>query len=413
MQRTALVLALVAGMTVMAGAAEWPQFLGPNRDATSPEKGLMRAWPAGGPKVLWTIDVGPGYGGAAIRDGQVHILDRQSGQADILRVFDLMTGKELWKFGYPATGKISHAGSRCTPTVSEKHIFIVGPKGHFHCIDRQTHKAVWTKNLLKDYGVREPRWSVSQSPLLYGDRVIVAPQGDPVGVVALDQATGEQKWASGPVGPMDYASPMLRTVGGVDQVTIVNRKGVSAVDAKTGKNLWQYHHPCNILVPPMTQMADGVFFVTGGYNAGSAVIRVTATGGGFQVQEYAKINKVGSHIHPGLFLDKHIYVLCNTNERRDGLVCFDPKLEIVWQTEKSPNLCKGGSVLTADGIIYIMDGAKGDLHIVQPSPEGFKSLDQVTLLGGREIWGPLALSDGYLLIRDQRQMKCVDIKPGR
>jgi len=412
-QRTGLILALLAGVTAAGAGAEWPQFLGPNRDATSPESGLMRAWPEGGPKVLWTVEVGPGYGGAAIRDGQVFIMDRQKEQADILRVFDLKTGKELWKFGYAAPGRISHSGSRSTPAVGETSIYIVGPKGHFHCIDRQTHKVVWKKNLLTDYTTSEPKWSVSQSPLLYKDTVIVAPQAEKVGVAAFDQATGAVKWESGSVGPMDYASPMLRTLDGVEMVTIVNREGASAVAVGTGKGLWQYRHRCRILVPGMTQMPGGRFFVTGGYNAGSAIIHVTKQGADFRVQELAKIDNVGSHLHPGLLYEGHIYALCNTNERRDGLVCFDDKLHIVWQTGRSPNLDKGGSVLTADGLIYIMDGRQGDLHIVQPSPQGFQSLDKVTLLGGKEIWGPLALSDGYLVIRDQSQMKCVDIKPGR
>ncbi len=413
MQRIGFVLAVLAGLAVPVPAAEWPQFLGPNRDATSPEKGLMREWPDGGPKVLWTVDVGPGYGGAAIRDGLVHILDRQKGQADVLRVFDFKTGEEVWTFGYPAPGRISHAGSRCTPAVGETYIYIVGPKGHFHCVDRTTHKPVWQKNILQDYDVGEPTWSVAQSPLIYKDTVVVAPQADKVGVAAFDLATGSVKWESDPVGPMDYASPMVRTIGGVEQITIVNRQGPRAVEPGTGKLLWKYDHRCRILVPPMTALPESRFFVTGGYNAGSAVIRVTKGAGGFEVEELAKIDKVGSHIQPGLFHDGHVYALCNTNERRDGLVCFDLQCDIVWQTERNPNLSKGGFILTADNLIYIMDGAKGDLHIVEPSADGFKSLDSVKLLGGKEIWGPLALSDGYLVIRDQQQMKCVDIKPGR
>ncbi|MEA3367734.1 MAG: hypothetical protein U9R68_06435, partial [Planctomycetota bacterium] len=177
--------------------------------------------------------------------------------------------------------------------------------------------------------------------------------------------------------------------------------------------LWKYDHRCRILVPPMTELPESRWFVTGGYNAGSAVIRVTKGAGGFQVEELARIDKVGSHIHPGLLHEGNVYTLCNTNSRADGLVCFDPQCRIVWQTRKDPYLCKGGSILTADNLIYIMDGAKGDLHIVAPSADGFKSLDKVKLLGGRDIWGPLALADGYLVIRDQQQMKCVDIKPGR
>ncbi len=410
---TAWVLAVGLGAAGVAGAAEWPQFLGPNRDATSPEKGLMRRWPPGGPKVLWTVKTGPGYGGAAIRDGQVYMMDRERGRTDILRVFDLATGKELWKFGYPAPGRISHPGSRSTPAVGERLVVIVGPKGHVHCLDRTTHRVVWKKHLLEDYGTRGPTWAVAQSALIYKDMVILAPQSAKVGVAALDLATGRVRWESPPVGPMEYASPMLRTVGGVEQVTIVNREGVSAVDAATGRLLWRYRHPCRILVPPMTALGEGRFFVTGGYNAGSAIIRVTKGSGGFEVTELARIEKVGSHIHPALFHDGYLYALCNTNERKDGLVCFDLQCRIVWQTGWSPNLSKGGSILTADGLIYQMDGATGELHIVEPSPEGFKSLDKVKLLGGREIWGPLALSDGYLVIRDQSQMKCVDIKPNR
>jgi outer membrane protein assembly factor BamB len=92
------------------------------------------------------------------------------------------------------------------------------------------------------------------------------------------------------------------------------------------------------------------------------------------------------------------------------MVCFDLEGKIVWQTKNAPNFDKGGSVLTADGIIYVMDGRTGELHIVEPSPQGFKSLGKSKLLEGREIWGPLALADGKLLIRDQTRMKCVDIQ---
>jgi len=385
---TAWVLAVGLGAAGVVGAAEWPQFLGPSRDATSPEKGLMRSWPEGGPKVLWTVRTGPGYGGAAVRDGQVYMMDRERGRTDILRVFDLATGKELWKFGYPAPGRISHPGSRSTPAVGERLVVIVGPKGHVHCLDRATHRVVWKKHLLEDYGTKGPTWAVTQSALIYKDMVILAPQSRRVGITALDLATGRVRWESPPVGPMDYASPMLRTVGGVEQVTIVNREGVSAVDAATGRLLWRYRHPCRILVPPKGA-------------------------GGFEVTELARIEKVGSHIHPAFFHGGYLYALCNTNERKDGLVCFDLRCRIVWQTGRSPNLSKGGSILTADGLIYQMDGATGELHIVEPSPKGFRSLDKVKLLGGREIWGPLALSDGYLIVRDQMQMKCLDIKPGR
>lgn len=410
MRRVLLSVLAVVGAAAVVMADDWPGYLGPRRDGTSAEKGLLAAWPEGGPKVLWTRDVGKGYGGASVRDGKVYFLDREGQARDVLRCLNLGTGKEEWTFGYDAPGQADHDGSRSVPTVGEKYVFTVGLFGHFHCIDKATHEVVWKKHLLDDYGTRGPRWAVAQSPLLYKASVIVAPQSDKVGVEAFDQATGKSLWTSETVGPMDYASPVLLTIGGVDQVIVLNRRGPTAVDANTGKVLWHYPHPCKIPVASVLPIGDGKIFVTGGYNAGSAIIEVTRQGDAFAVKELARVDGMGGHCHPGLAYQGHVYVLCNTNERADGLVCFSPEGKVLWQTKRDPYLCKGGSVLTGDGLIYLVDGREGDLYVIQPSPEGFKPLGKAKVLGGKEIWGPLALADGRLVIRDQSQMKCVDVR---
>jgi outer membrane protein assembly factor BamB len=403
-------LLTLAGSATLAVGAGWPQFMGPNGDGTSSEKGLLSAWPAEGPKVLWTFPMGPGYGGAAIRDGKVYAMDRLDKRKDVLRCLDLLSGKEDWTFSYEAPGSVSHDGSRSTPAVTDKHVFTVGPFGHFHCLGRTTHQIVWKKNLLTDYGTKPPRWAVAQSALLYQDLVVVAPQADQVGVVAFDQATGTEKWRSEGIGPMGYGSPTGITVDQVDQIVVVTPVGVAAVRASDGKVLWKYAHPCKIPIPNVTPLGGGRLFVTGGYLAGSAIIQVTQEGGNWSVKELATINQMGGHCHPALLYQDHLYLLGNMNERSDGMICFDLAGKVVWQTRNNPNLDKGGSILTADGLMYVMDGKTGELYIVQPSPEGFKSLGKTKLLGGKEIWGPLALAGGKLVIRDQSQMKCVDLQ---
>ena len=403
------ILLTVAGSVTLVAGADWPQFMGPNGDGTSAEKGLLRAWPADGPKALWTFAMGPGYGGAAIRDGKVYVLDRVDKKKDVLRCLDLGSGKEEWTFSYDAPGEVNHEGSRSTPAVTENYVYTVGPFGHFHCLDRATHQVVWKKNLVTDYGTKPPRWAVGQSPLLYENLVVVAPQADQVGVVAFDQATGAEKWRSGEIGAMGYCSPMKTTIDQVDQIVVFTPIGVAAVRASDGKLLWKYAHACKIPIPNVTALGGGRLFVTGAYLAGSAIIQVSQEGGKWTVNELASINQMGGHCHPALLWQDHLYLLCNINERSDGMVCFDLEGKVVWQTRKDPNLDKGGSILTADGLIYVMDGRTGELYIVEPSPQGFKSLGKATLLGGKEIWGPLALSEGKLVIRDQSQMKCVDL----
>jgi len=158
---TVLILIACAGGSIDTQAADWPQFMGPDGNGHSIEKGLLRAWSSSGPKVLWSAAMGPGYGGAAIRDGKVYVLDRIDRLKDELRCFDLATGKEEWTFGYDAPGRIDHDGSRSTPAVSEEFVFTVGPFGQMHCVDRTSHQVVWKKDLPNDFGSKRPQWGIA------------------------------------------------------------------------------------------------------------------------------------------------------------------------------------------------------------------------------------------------------------
>jgi len=404
-------LLIVLALAAAAPAADWPQFLGPDRNSVSAEKGLLRAWPEGGPKVLWTLPVGKGYGGAAIRDAKVYFLDRVGSEQDKLRCLDLATGKEEWAFAYDAPGEISHDGSRSTPAVDDKFVFTVGPFGHLHCVDKATHKPVWQKNLLSDYGGKKPTWAVAQSPLLYKDLVIVAPQSASVGVVALEKATGQERWRSAGIGAMYYVSPFVTTLAGADQIVMQTTTGASGLDPATGKVLWSYGYRVRVAgIPAPTPLGDGRFFLTGGYDADSEIIQVQAKDGAFTATRLHTFEKIGSHIHQPILHGGHLYAVCNTNSKADGLVCFGLDGQVKWKTEKNPYFCKGNILMTGDGLFYELDGASGELHIVEPSPAGFKSLGKVKLLDGREIWGPMALADGKLVLRDQSQMKCLDVR---
>ena len=197
MKTKVILMAAIVMMMVGSTLADWPQYLGPNRNATSPEKGLLRSWPQTGPKVLWTVPLGPGYGGAAVSDGKVYVLDRIRSKQDVLRCLDLVTGEEQWSHVYDAPGRVSHPGSRSTPAIDGNYIYTCGSFGDLFCFDKNTHKPVWKKNIWKGYGGGNvPRWAISQNPLIYGDSLIVASQTPEVGVVAYHKLSGRVKWAS-------------------------------------------------------------------------------------------------------------------------------------------------------------------------------------------------------------------------
>jgi outer membrane protein assembly factor BamB len=253
-------------------AADWPQYLGPGRNAVSTETGLKRAWPANGPEVLWTVPLGEGFGGAAVSQGQVFVLDRAGEKGDVLRALNLKTGREEWNFSYDAPGKLDRGGSRSVPTVDGNFVYICGPFGHFHCLDRLTHKAVWSKNIWTDYSSEGlPRWGIAQNPLIHGELVIVASQTRKKGVVAYDKLTGAERWATPQLpGSPGYVSPRIVSVAGEDQAVMITADGaVVGLDPGTGRQLWSYGGwKCKIPVPNVTEVGDGRIFVTGGYRAG-------------------------------------------------------------------------------------------------------------------------------------------------
>jgi outer membrane protein assembly factor BamB len=400
-------------------AEDWPQYLGPNRDCISAQKGILRTWPQNGPEVLWTVDVGIGFGGPVVKDGKVYLLDRDDKVGDNLRCFDLANGKELWNFAYNAPGSVMFPGSRSIPTVDGNNVYSCGPYGDLYCIDINTHKPVWKKNVWKDYGGGEiPRWAITQNPLVYGDLLILASQAPQAGVVAYEKLTGKVKWTTPSLGSVGYVSPSIIKVGGQDHVVMITaaegRSGggkVVGIDPLTGKILWEYTNwSCAIPVPNAVDAGEGRILITGGYEAGAAMIKVEKkAGGSYGVTELYKTVDFGAHTQPPILYNGYFYTQYSTNERRDGLVCMSMDGQIKWKTGKSPSFDKGGMIL-ADGLLLSTDGSE-KLYLIEPDPSAFKPLATADLLeaGRRQNWAPLALSAGKLLIRDQTQLKCVKV----
>jgi outer membrane protein assembly factor BamB len=434
MTAKAKLIALIVTLSVACVfASDWPQYYGPNRDSTSTEKGLLRTWPKAGPTVLWTVPVGIGYGGPVVSGGKVYLLDRDDKVGDTLRCLDFASGKELWNFAYGSPGRFDHPGSRTSPTVDGDHVYTCGPVGNLYCISTSTHKPIWQKNVWTDFGGGSgvpagfmnagspgssfPIWGITQNPLIYRNLVIVASQTSQAGVVAYDKLTGELKWKSPAAGGAGYVSPSLVKVGGEDHLVTITAAqgfgrnasggGVTGLDPLTGKVLWTYTNwQCIIPVPHAVDAGDGRVLLTGGYRAGAAMIKVQKKAdGGYDVTELFRNPDFGSHTQPPILYKDHYYVQYTINERSDGLVCMTMDGKVRWKTGDEPPFNKGGAIL-ADGLLLATDG-NTKLYLIEPDPSGFKPLASVALLEPGENWAPLALSDGKLLIRDQRHLKCV------
>jgi outer membrane protein assembly factor BamB len=423
-------------------AQDWPQFLGPEKNSTSPQKNLLRQWPENGPDILWTVDVGKGYGGPAVKDGKVYLLDRDDQTGDIMRCFDLTSGEELWSFGYDSPGSVMFPGSRSVPTADGDHVYSCGHNGDLYCFDTNTHKPVWHKNVWKDFGSEElPIWAISQCLLVYGDLLIVAyvaPHTPETGVVAYDKLGGDVVWKTPPLGQESYVSPSVVQIDGKDHIVMVtsstnpvsrpNAKkvmgNVVGIEPLSGEILWEYSNwECHISVPPAVDAGDNKLLIVGGYELGAVMIEVERQpDGSFKAVEILRTEEFGDQTKPPLLIDGYFYAQYGTNQRRDGLTCMNMEGEIMWKTKRDPDFNKGSMIL-AEGLILATDGANM-LYLIDPDPSGFKPIDSAEILtapepGGNEHgrrggfatqnWAPIALADGMLLIRDQSKLMCVRV----
>jgi outer membrane protein assembly factor BamB len=416
-----LITVIVSLSVACAFAADWPGYLGLKRDGTSVEKGLSRTWPKEGPKTLWTASVGIGYGGPVASGGKVYLLDRDDKVGDNLRCFNLSNGSELWNFAYDAPGRFDHPGSRSVPIVDGSNVYTCGPLGDLYCINTNTHKPVWNKNIWKDFGGEGlPMWAITQNPLIYRNLLITAPQAPQAGVVAYDKLTGEVKWKTAALsGKTGYVSPSIVKVGGADHLVMITASAgrgrtasggtVNGIDPLSGQILWTYSNwQCAIPVPHAVDAGEGRVLITGGYSAGAAMIKVEKKeDGSYGVTELFKTIEFGAHTQPPILYKGYFYAQYTINERSDGLVCMGMDGQIKWKTGTEPAFNKGGSILV-DGMLLSVDGSRM-LYLIEPDPSGFKPLASAELLDPGENWAPIALADGKLLIRDHKHLKCLAV----
>ena len=407
--------ALVAvGISTPASAADWPQFLGPQRDGVVHDAtGLARAWPEAGPKALWETPVGPGYGGAAIYGDSVLLLDRVDDTGDVLRRISLADGREVWKYAYDAPGKFDHKGSRSTPATDGNLVYSIGPFGHVSAVKFSDGSLVWKGNLLADWDAKSPQWAVSTSPLLYGDWVIMAPWGKKAAVVAYEKGTGKVVWTTpNPKGvALEYQSPVPMTLGGRDMILASGHGGyLIGVDARTGKQLFDYdgYPKKGNTIPSPVVVGDGRIFLTGGYGAGSVMIKAEPEGNDYKVTELWKNNNMGSKCAQALLWNGFIYG--NSADAGGGLRCLTLDGQVKWDSKIArERVFDLGGLIIADGLIYIIDGTNGDLYMVEATPDGYKQLGKASLLRPPEPWAPAAFKDGKLVIRDMHKMVCLDV----
>ena len=404
--------------TTTAWSADWPQFRGPNRDDISSETGLLKTWPAGGPKVLWQTPVAQGYAGAAIKDGLVYINDYDEGtKENVVRCLSLADGKEVWQWRDKVVIRPNHGITRTVPSVGEKLVFSLDPKCRFIALDAKTGKLVWQKNLVQEYKATIPQWYAGQNPLLDGDKVLVATGGDAL-AVAFDQATGKEVWKSpNPDNDlMSHVSLMPATIGGIKQYLYVTMNKVVGISASDGALLWNIPFIGKMAVSPSPiHVGNGKVFVTAAYEVGSTMYQVEKSAAGFSAKKLFELTSTqfNSEVHTPILYKNHLFAV--SSKKKGQFTCLDLDGKIIWQSPVSSGADSArktfelGGFLLADGMFFALDGLTGELRLIDANIKEYKELASAQILEGHDVWGPPALSNGKLIIRDMAKMVCLQV----
>ena len=380
-------------------ASGWPQWRGPNRDGKSPDKGLLKSWPDGGPKKLWQLaGIGKGFSSVSLGGGMIYTAGHKDKKFQVTAVD--MAGKVVWSKGVTAATPKGPKGSRSTPTYDNGNLYVEAGTGAVGCYDAKTGAEKWTRKF-SEFGNRGPGWAFSESILIAGKLAIVTPGSKTVFMVALDKTTGKTVWKTSDYDYAHYASPIYVMHGKIPMIINAGRYGLIGVHAETGKVLWTNSFAAkNIANCPTPVYSDGYVFWAAGYGKGGICLKISKSGNKASI--VYKTPDMVCHHGGFVLVDGYIY-----GNHSNGWSCLEFKTGKKQWSEKGVGK---GSMCYADGMLYLFGERGGKAALVEASPKGLKITGEVSVKGSGPSWAHPVVAGGRLYLRYDDNLYCFDVK---
>jgi outer membrane protein assembly factor BamB len=393
-------LLILSSCTAVAqNTAEWPSFHGSDRTNKSNETGLLKEWPANGPKMLWTISgLGEGYSSVSIGGGLIYTAGKIDNQTFVM-AFN-MDGKPVWKKtnGKAMTITLSWAstyvGPRSTPTYDNGKLYHLSEAGRLAVFDAKTGKEIWSREIAKDFESANEEYGYAESVLIDGDNLFVRPSGKKGFQICLNKNTGETIWVNTEIpGTEGYNSMVIDEYGGSRQIIGASSNCFYGVDTRSGKLLWKvdFQNQRELNLTDAIVYNDYVF-ITSGYGIGCRLLKLKASGKVF-VPETVWNSELMDNQHGGVILHNGYLYGSGTNSR--GWFCLDFLTgKQVWNTNGK------GSLTFADGMLYLLD-ERGTMKLVRATPDKYELKGEFKVPSGGEsmYWAHPVVCGGRLYIR--------------
>ena len=413
--RRSLLLAVFVGsmLTAMVSAeaeqGDWPQFLGPQRNGISDEKGLLTEWPDAGPRVVWRVPGGVGMSGLAISRGKVVTMVQREGKQWVVAL-DAKSGKTDWQADVaPAYKNGMGNGPRATPAIAGNQVFVFTGEGILAALNLTDGKPLWSHNVVAELKGTVAEYGMASSPLVIGSNVIVTAGIQGACVVAYDTKSGKLAWKSGD-DAAGYSSPALLELSGRKQLVVYTGEAAVGLVPDTGAPLWRFPYEtnffCNIVTP--VAFKDQVF-ISSGENHGCVMLSFQGTDK-ILVSEAWKSQGSQSVLRnewqTSILMDGHLYGFDNVGAAGpvSHLTCVNAETgKRVWQKLRFGK----GNLIAADGKLFITTMA-GELVAVRLTPKAYEEIGRTQLIGSTRQ-AP-ALSNGHIFLRDDDEIVCVDVR---
>ncbi len=399
---------------------KWVRFRGANSDNIVTDKTkLINKFGPEGPKIVWSVDLGEGHAAPVIYNGKVYLLDYlEEEKEDALRCFSLESGHELWCRSYRVHVKRNHGMSRTVPAITEKYIVTMGPMGHVMCVNPANGDFLWGLDLVKDYGAEIPFWYTGQCPLIDDDIAVLATGGNDI-LIGVDCATGKIVWETPNPGKLKMSHSSVMPIKLGSKKTYVYAAvgaivGISAEEPNRGELLWETKEFVpSVVAPSPVDLGGGKIFMTAGYGAGGFLFKVDAATYKVEIlKSYKPKEGLACEQQTPVVLDNYIFGILpkDAGPLRNQFACYSVNdvQKPLWTSGKEARFGLGPYIY-ADGKFFIVDD-DGSLTIATVSAKGFHVLDKFRVINGQDSWGPIAIADGRLLMRDSKKMVCLDIR---
>jgi outer membrane protein assembly factor BamB len=409
--------------------------MGPTRDDVWREKGILDAFPKGGPPVLWRAKVSNGFSGPAVADGLVFLTDFVS-KADLsddnfngnkyagterVQCFDAKTGEVKWKHEYPVTYAVSYPnGPRCTPCYDNGNVYTLGAEGNLYCFDAKSGKIVWSRDFKSSYKLdKAPLWGFAAHPLIDGNRIICLVGGQGSLVVAFNKNDGSEIWKALTPGEdgIGYSPPTIIESGGKRQLLIWHPESINSLNPENGSVYWsvkqETKNGTSIMAP---RVLDNYLFI-GAWMKKGQMLKLDADKPGAKTVWKGNARNSVYPVNNTPFLENgYIYGVDSDGE----LVCVAMKDgERKWETSKpvaSDKFQSGTAHLVKHGDRFFIANEAGDLVIAKLSPKGYEEIGRWHMLAptskvfGRDVvWSHPAFAYQCIFARNDRELICASL----